>query len=109
VRKEMKKAYFSKRLYKEEMDIPIVSEISYVIELFNRAKRFAFQTLVREMRWGQKLYKESPHIDVKKKYGLNDYFANSAVREAKALFSSRMEHYPKKVLCVISVNFHLKK
>jgi hypothetical protein len=28
---------------------------------------------------------------VKKKYGLNDYFANSAVREANALFSSLME------------------
>jgi hypothetical protein len=51
----MKKAYFSKKLYKEEMGIPIISEISYVIELFNHAKRFAFQTLVREKRWGRKL------------------------------------------------------
>jgi hypothetical protein len=40
---------------------------------------------------GESYKKESLHIDVKKKYGLNDYFANSAVREAKALFSSRME------------------
>jgi hypothetical protein len=40
---------------------------------------------------GRKLHQESLHIVVKKKYGLNDYFANSAVREANALFSSRME------------------
>jgi IS605 OrfB family transposase len=86
----MKNAYFSKRLYKEELDIPIVSQTSYILELFNRAKRFAFQTLVREKRWGRKLY-QSLHIVVKKKYGLNDYIANSAVQEAKALFSSRME------------------
>jgi hypothetical protein len=87
----MKKAYFSRRLYKSEMDILPVTETSYALELFNQAKRFAFQTLIREKRWGRKLHQESLHIVVKKKYGLNDYFANSAVREANALFSSRME------------------
>ncbi|WP_017434563.1 hypothetical protein [Saccharococcus caldoxylosilyticus] len=86
----MKKAYFSRRLYKSEMDILHVTETSYALELFNQAKRFAFQTLVREKRWGRKWY-PSLHIAVKEKYGLNDYFANSAVREANALFSSLME------------------
>jgi hypothetical protein len=86
----MKKAYFSRRLYKSKMDILPVTETSYALELFHRAKRFAFQTLVREKRWKRKLY-SSLHIAVKKKYGLNDYFANSAVREANALFSSLME------------------
>jgi hypothetical protein len=41
----MKKAYFSKRLYKADMGIPTVNELSYVIELFNRAKRFAFSNI----------------------------------------------------------------
>jgi hypothetical protein len=91
VEKRDEKSIFLKRLYKTEMGIPTVSDISYVIELFNRAKRFAFQTMVREKRWGRKLYDNSLHIVVKKKFGLNDYFANSVVREAKALFSSRME------------------
>jgi hypothetical protein len=86
----MKKAYFSRRLYKSEIDILHVTETSYALELFNQARRFTFQTLVREKRWGRKLY-PSLHIAVKKKYGLNDYFANSAVREANALFSSLME------------------
>lgn len=87
----MKKAYFSKRLYKSEMDILDVTEISYALELFNRAKRFVFQTLIREKRWGRKLHQESLHIVVKKKYGLNDYFANSVIQTARSLFSSRME------------------
>ncbi|MBB3868414.1 hypothetical protein [Parageobacillus toebii] len=68
-----------------------MTETSYALELFHQAKRFAFQTLVREKRWGRKLHQESLHIVVKKKYGLNDYFANSAVREANALFFSLME------------------
>ncbi|EZP77066.1 hypothetical protein H839_10738 [Parageobacillus genomosp. 1] len=87
----MKKAYFSRRLYKSEIDILHVTETSYALELFHRAKRFAFQTLIREKRWGRKLHQESLHIVVKKKYRLNDYFANSAVREANALFFSLME------------------
>ncbi|BDG36167.1 hypothetical protein [Saccharococcus caldoxylosilyticus] len=87
----MKKAYFSRRLYKSKIDILHVTETSYALELFNQAKRFAFQTLIREKRWGRKLHQESLHIVVKRKYGLNDYFANSAVREANALFSSLME------------------
>jgi hypothetical protein len=88
VEKEMKKAYFSKRLYKADMGIPTVNELSYVIELFNRAKRFAFQTLVQEMRWKRKLYKESLHIVVKNKYGLNDYFANCCSRSKSSFLLS---------------------
>jgi hypothetical protein len=84
----MKKAYFSKRLYKADMGIPTVNELSYVIELFNRAKRFAFQTLVQEMRWKRKLYKESLHIVVKNKYGLNVYFANCCSRSKSSFLLS---------------------
>jgi hypothetical protein len=87
----MKKAYFSRRLYKSKMDIFPAEETSYTLELSHRTKRFAFQTLVWEKRWGRKLHQESLHIAVKKKYGPNDYFANSAVREANALFFSLTE------------------
>jgi hypothetical protein len=54
----MKKAYFSRRLYKSKMDILPVTETSYALELFNCAKRFAFQTLIREKRWGRKLHQD---------------------------------------------------
>jgi IS605 OrfB family transposase len=87
----MKVANFSKRLYKGEMSNMLVDEISYFKEVFNQAKRFTFQTLVREKRWKRKLHEESIHLVVKKKFGLNDYVANSIVRESNALFSSRTE------------------
>src|SRR3954454_25245270 len=87
----MKVANFSKRLYKGEMSNMLVDEISYFKEVFNQAKRFTFQTLVREKRWKRTLHEESIHLVVKKKFGLNDYVANSIVRESNALFSSRTE------------------
>ena len=87
----MKVTNFSRRLYKDEMSKTLVDEISYFEEVFNHAKRFTFQTLVREKRWKRKLYEESIHLVVKKKFGLNDYVTNSVVREANALFSSRTE------------------
>jgi hypothetical protein len=55
---KMKKAYFSRRLYKSEMDILPVTETSYALELFNQAKRFAFQTLIREKRWDENYIKK---------------------------------------------------
>jgi len=85
----MKATYFSKRLYKNKMSKSLVDEISRFTEVFNQAKRFAFQTLVREKRWKRKLHKESIHQVVKKTFDVSDYVANSIVREANALFTSR--------------------
>ncbi len=73
------------------MSKALVHEISCFTEVCNQAKRFAFQTLVREKRWKRKLHEESIHLIVKKKFSVNDYVANSVVREANALFSSRTE------------------
>ena len=82
----MKIANFSKRLYKDEMGKMLVDEISYFKEVFNQAKRFVFQTLVREKRWKRKLHEESIHLVVKKKFGVNDYVANSVVQRSKCSF-----------------------
>ncbi|WP_445505631.1 hypothetical protein [Niallia sp. 03091] len=41
----MKKAYFSKRILKKELDPITLAETTTLNELFNRAKRFTFQTL----------------------------------------------------------------
>ncbi|EEL49972.1 Transposase, IS605 OrfB [Bacillus cereus Rock3-44] len=68
----------------------MVDALSETIETFNQAKRFAFQTIVREKRWNRKLYPDSLHLVLKRKYQLNDYYANSAAREAKALFTGLM-------------------
>ncbi|MEY8350401.1 IS200/IS605 family accessory protein TnpB-related protein [Bacillus cereus] len=86
----MKKAYFSKRIYKIDLPHEMVDALAEAIETFNQAKRFAFQTIVREKRWNRKLYTDSLHLVLKRNYQLNDYYANSAAQEAKALFTSLM-------------------
>ncbi|PEO45610.1 hypothetical protein CN559_17530, partial [Bacillus pseudomycoides] len=49
-----------------------------------------FQMIVREKRWNRKIYTDSLHLFLKRKYQLNDYYANSAAQEAKALFTGLM-------------------
>jgi len=87
----MKKAYFSKRIWKEDINVLTVAEMATLSKLFNCAKRFAFQTLVRQKRWERELYKESIHLVVKRKFGINDYIANSIVRESQALLKAQTE------------------
>ncbi|MBU8686489.1 IS200/IS605 family accessory protein TnpB-related protein [Priestia megaterium] len=87
----MKKAYFSKRIWKKDIHALTLVEMVSLSELFNCAKRFVFQTLVRQRRWERELHKESIHLVVKKKFGVNDYVANSVVRESQALLKAQCE------------------
>ncbi|WP_020060577.1 hypothetical protein [Bacillus sp. 123MFChir2] len=81
----MKKAYFSIRIYKNALNPKYVEAIGHALFVFNRAKHFAFQTQVLEKR------SDSMQIAVKSRFSLNDYYANSAVQKANALFSSQTE------------------
>ena len=56
---------------------------------FSKAKRFSFRPSFEKSK--KSLYNDSLHLVVKRRFGLNDYLANSAVQEARALFSSRVE------------------
>ncbi|MBJ8031077.1 transposase, partial [Bacillus cereus group sp. N21] len=87
----MKKAYFSKRIYKTDVPYEVIDILTQTTETFNTAKRYAFQTIVREKRWNRKMHTDSLHLVLKRNYQLNDYYANSAVQEAKALSTSLME------------------
>ncbi|GAB6454555.1 IS200/IS605 family accessory protein TnpB-related protein [Bacillus luti] len=87
----MKKAYFSKRIYKTDVAHELVDILTQTIETFNTAKRYAFQTIVREKRWGRKMHTDSLHLVLKRKFQLNDYYANSANQEAKAMFAGLTE------------------
>ncbi|EEL51704.1 MULTISPECIES: IS200/IS605 family accessory protein TnpB-related protein [Bacillus cereus group] len=87
----MKKAYFSKRIYKTDLSHETVDTLTRTLETFNTAKRFVFQTIVREKRWDRKMHTDSLHLVLKRKFQLNDYYANSAAQEAKALFSGLTE------------------
>lgn len=78
------KAYFSNRIYKNTLPDEYVEAINYALLVFNRAKHFAFNTSMKERRSGQSKRSKSLHLTVKERFGLDDYYANSAVQEAKA-------------------------
>jgi hypothetical protein len=87
----MKKAYYSKRIYKNMLPKVYVDAISHSLLLFNRAKHFAFQTQVVEKRSGKNKLDKSLHLTVKKRFDMNDYYTNSVVQEANALMTSQSE------------------
>lgn len=87
----MKKAYFSNRIYKSSINENYVDAISYAHLLFNRAKHFAFQTQVLEKRSGKNKREKSIHLTVKNRFGMNDYYTNSAVQEANSLLKAQNE------------------
>ena len=87
----MKKMYSTNRIYKDKLDNQYVEATSHALFVFNKAKHYCFQLQVKEKRSGQNFRSESMHKTVKSKYGLKDYYANSAVQEANALISSQSE------------------
>ncbi|MCM3654282.1 IS200/IS605 family accessory protein TnpB-related protein [Metabacillus litoralis] len=87
----MKKAYFSKRIYKNKLSTVYVDAISHSFLLFNRAKHFAIQRQVVEKRSGKSKRDQSLHLTVKKRFDMNDYYTNSVVQEANALMTSQSE------------------
>ncbi|UFT99794.1 IS200/IS605 family accessory protein TnpB-related protein [Radiobacillus kanasensis] len=87
-----RKAYFSKRVYKNALAQNHVDSIRHALFVFNQAKHYSFSTNVKELRSGKsKRDGVSLHVHVKKKFELNDYYTNSIVQEVKALLKSQKE------------------
>ncbi|WP_156321313.1 hypothetical protein [Halolactibacillus sp. JCM 19043] len=59
--------------------------------MFNQAKHFRYQAGGRELRGLKEKSFVSIHQQLKQRYGLNDYYANSAVQEGRALLSAQKE------------------
>jgi len=87
----MKKAYFSHRVYKDTLPGVFVETITRTLILFNRSKHYAYQTQVLEKRSGKTKRSQSLHLTIKSRFGLNDYYGNSAVQEANAHIKSQSE------------------
>lgn len=68
-----------------------VESTQHTLRVFNQAKHFRVQAEIREKRKVKAKEQQSIHMLVKTKYGLNDYYTNSAVQEGKALLSSQQE------------------
>lgn len=82
------KAFFSNRIYKHTLPSEFVDAIHDALFRFNCAKQFACNTLVKEKLSGQTKREQSLHLLVKKKFQLDDYYANSAVQAANAQLKS---------------------
>jgi hypothetical protein len=85
------KAYFTNRVCKNALTKEYVKAIDHALLVFNRAKQFAFNTAIKEKRSGKSNRSKSMHLTVKSRFNLDDYYANSAVQEAKAIQSSLTE------------------
>ncbi len=86
----MEKCFFSNRIYKKYLPQKDVSTIQDALLIFNKAKHTAYKFFLDEYNYNLK-YDVSIHLQIKNKYGLNDYFANSAVQAAKVVLSSQKE------------------
>ncbi|SFS37251.1 hypothetical protein [Halolactibacillus miurensis] len=85
------KAIFSNRLYKHEIDANFVMSMDHTLRVFNQAKHPRYQAGGRELRGLKEKSLVSIHQQLKQRYGLNDYYANSAVQEGRALLSAQKE------------------
>ncbi|GGM28142.1 hypothetical protein GCM10011351_12550 [Paraliobacillus quinghaiensis] len=85
------KAYFSNRVYKNVNTKASVEDTQHTLFVFNQAKQYRVQREVREKRGSKEKGKSSIHQQVKAKFGLTDYYVNSAVQEGKALLSAQQE------------------
>ena len=84
------KCYFSKRIYKYNLDNNIINQIAELSSLFNSCKYSAFAFLTKEARYGKQ--DVSLYDYLKNNYNELDIYArNSAMNEAKATLSSQLE------------------
>ncbi|MCL6557756.1 MAG: IS200/IS605 family accessory protein TnpB-related protein [Firmicutes bacterium] len=86
----MEKTYFSNRVYKNTLPTNQVYSTGKALIDFNRAKHKAYRMLLAEHNYGTK-HDPSVHLQVKELFSFDDYWANSAVQEARAQISSQKE------------------
>ncbi|GAA3325197.1 hypothetical protein GCM10020331_056080 [Ectobacillus funiculus] len=66
-------------------------ELSHSLQLYNQAMRAVYAWQTKHLRTGNKPYEGSLHLAIKKRFQLDDYYANSAVQQANALRTSQKE------------------
>uniref|UniRef100_UPI00101CECF1 transposase n=1 Tax=Ectobacillus funiculus TaxID=137993 RepID=UPI00101CECF1 len=87
----MKKCYFSNRIYKQTIPHDLNQELFHSLRLYNKAIRTAYAWQTKHLRTGNKPYEGSLHLAIKKRFQLDDYYANSAVQQANTLRTSQKE------------------
>lgn len=83
---------YSNRFYVDEMTLPEVN-LDETILKYNKILYSVYNLLLLERRditkYNEKLDEQSLHIYIKKKYKLDDYYANSILRLAKGKLASQ--------------------
>lgn len=85
------KTYFSERIYKHTLSRKTNQDISHSLHVFNQMKWISYAWNLYEKRYKIKRYQDSMHLAIKRRFETDDYYANSAVQESKALHTSQEE------------------
>ena len=84
---------FSERLYKDELEPEVVEKLHQLLRECNNAKHYAYSVLVREKNVA--VSSEGGDIinttTIRNRYGMNTYYANMAIRSAKAARNSNVK------------------
>lgn len=88
---KMTKTIFSKRIRKEFLDTNIINNIQDILLIQNEAKIKAYSYLAYNKEYLAIDESGSLHLHIKNMFGLNTYYANFAVTEAKWVINSNKE------------------
>lgn len=88
----MKMCVFSNRIYKDKIDFKTNQSILNTLYSYNTALRVAYKMVVKSELYKHK-FEKSLHLELKEKFGFNDYYTNSILREAKGIYKSNIENW----------------
>lgn len=86
----MKMCSFSNRIYKNTLDFETNQAILNTIHSFNSILHTAYTMVVKNELYNYS-FDKSLHLELKEKFKLDDYYANSILREAKSIYKSNIK------------------
>ena len=88
----MKTCVFSNRIYKDKLSEEVNNAILNTIYSYNHSLRVAYKMVVKSELHKYK-FDKSLHLELKDKFGFDDYYTNSILREAKGIYKSNIENW----------------
>lgn len=86
----MKTCVFSDRIYKDTLEKSVNEYIINTIFKYNTAIRTAYKMVIDSEHYGKK-FEKSLHLTLIDKFGYDNYYTNSILREAKSVYKSNVE------------------
>lgn len=104
----MKFCAFSKRIYKNKLDLNIIIILEKIMHTYNCAVRKAYALKIAE-EYKNIESDKSIHMTIKESFNLNDYFANSTVQQANTVYKSNIKLQPIYITQMKDRIFHAQK